>query len=136
MMDTPQFLHCFAANVEPDPEQRESDTVFAVDYQVKARRITVGNSTKIHFILTDVADGRPAADMSDVSVLYYRSDGRGRRVEPAQSLGDGLYEATVRVDMPATYYVFVGAPSRNLKYTDLPFLSLMGMPAPPAESSQ
>jgi YVTN family beta-propeller protein len=136
MMDTPQFLHCFAANVEPDPEQRESDMALAVDYQVKNRRITVGNSTKIHFILTDVADGRPAADMSDVSVLYYRSDGRGRRVEPAQSLGDGLYEATVRVDMPATYYVFVGAPSRNLKYTDLPFLSLMGMPAPPAESSQ
>jgi YVTN family beta-propeller protein len=136
MMDTPQFLHCFAANVEPDPEQRESDLALAVDYQVEARRITAGNSTKIHFILTDVANGRPAADVSDVSVLYYRSDGRGRRVEPAQSLGDGLYEATVQVDMPATYYVFVGAPSRNLKYTDLPFLSLMGMPAPPAESPQ
>jgi YVTN family beta-propeller protein len=136
MMDTPQFVHCFAANVEPDPERREADTALAVDYQVKDRRITVGNSTKIHFILTDVANGRPAANVSDVSVLYYRSDGRGRRVEPAQSLGDGLYEATVQVDMPATYYVFVGAPSRNLKYTDLPFLSLMGMPAPPAESLQ
>jgi len=136
MMDTPQFLHCFAANVEPDPEQHESDTALAVDYQIKDRRITVGNSMKINFILTDLANGRPAADMSDVSILYYRSDGRGRRVEPAQSLGNGLYEATVRVDTPATYYVFVGAPSRNLNYSDLPFLSLMGMPAAAEETMQ
>jgi len=62
--------------------------------------------------------------------MYYRSDGRGRRIEPARPLGDGIYEAPVQLDVPATYYVFVGAPSKNLDYTDLPFLSLMGIPAP------
>ncbi len=136
MMDTPQFLHCFEANVEPDPDKIDSDTALAVDYQIHDRHVTAGDAKKIRFLLTDSVDGRPADDVPDVSILYYRSDGRGRRVEPAQSLGEGLYEATVQVDTPATYYVFVGAPSRDLDYTDLPFLSLMGMPAPAEETIQ
>jgi hypothetical protein len=45
-------------------------------------------------------------------------------------VGDGLYEATVQAHMAATYYVFVGAPSKGLRYTDQPFLSLMALAAP------
>jgi hypothetical protein len=64
-----------------------------------------------------------------VTVLYYASDGRGRQVVAAKPLGAGLYEAEVRVDRMATFYVFVGSQSEKLKYTDLPFFSLMGTPA-------
>ena len=77
----------------------------------------------------------PVADASDVTVLYYRSDGRGREVQPARSQGGGLYEATVEVSMPATYYVFVSAPSKGLDYSDQPFLSLMAL-AVPAEAKK
>ena len=62
--------------------------------------------------------------------MYYRSDGRGRKIQPAKAIGDGVYQATVEADMSATYYVFVGAPSLELKYSDQPFLSLIAMPAP------
>jgi hypothetical protein len=54
-------------------------------------------------------------------------------VVPARSLGDGLYEADVLVDRATTYYLFVGSRSAKLKYSDLPFASLMGVPAPAAE---
>ena len=70
-----------------------------------------------------------------MTVLYYRSDGRGRTEVPAKVLGDGLYQAEVKVDSVTTYYVFVGSRSKSLKYTDLPFASLMGMPAPAGEAS-
>jgi hypothetical protein len=53
-------------------------------------------------------------------------------VVPARSLGDGLYEADVKVERETTYYLFVGSQSEKLKYSDLPFASLMGMPAPAA----
>jgi len=130
MMDTPQFLHCFTAKVVPDETKKDVASAMAVEYEMTDRRMTVGESKTIQFRLADVSGGMPVADVADASVLYYRSDGRGRTVRPARSLGGGLYEATVEVYTPATYYVFVGAPSRGLDYTDQPFLSLMALAAP------
>jgi YVTN family beta-propeller protein len=130
MMDTPRFLNCFSATVAPNPEVRQTANAMGVEYQVENRRVPVGGSTRVKFKLTDPVSGEPRSDIPDVTVLYYRADGRGRRVVPATALGDGLYEATVKVDRATTYYVFVGARSEKLKYSDLPFLSLMGMPAP------
>jgi len=131
MMDTPQFLHCFNAEVAPNQAKDEDvESVMAVEYQTPDRRITVGQSKTIQFRLADRSSGVPAVDLADVSVLYYRSDGRNRTVQTARSLGDGLYEATVQVQTPATYYVFVSAPSKGLGYSDQPFLSLMALAAP------
>lgn len=134
MMDTPRFLHCFSATVEPNPEIRQTRAAMGVDYQVADRRIPVGKSTTVKFRLTDPVSGLPRGDIPDVTLLYYRSDGRGRTVVPAKALGDGFYEASVRIDMASTYYVFVGSRSENLQYNDLPFLSLMGTPVPVKES--
>jgi YVTN family beta-propeller protein len=137
MMDTPQFLHCFAATVVPDETavaSKEAKTV--VEYQVADRRITVGEEKNIQFRLFNEANGVPVNEVADVTVLYYRSDGRGRTVLPARPLGDGMYEATVTADTPATYYVFVSAPSKGLDYTDQPYFSLMALAAPPEETKQ
>jgi len=136
MMDTPQFLHCFTAVVVPDETKKDVSSAMAVEYQTPDRRVTVGESKTIQFRLADSSSGNSISDVSDVSVLYYRSDGRGRTVQPARALGDGLYEATVQVHMPATYYVFVSAPSRGLDYTDQPFLSLMALDTPPEEKEE
>jgi hypothetical protein len=83
----------------------------------------------VKFRLTDTATGLPPGEIPDLNVLYYRSDGRGRTVVPAKALGAGSYEAEVKVSSLATYYVFVGSRSKKLKYSDLPFASLMGVPA-------
>ncbi len=136
MMDTPQFLHCFSAEVAPDPARADDDGRLAVEFRVTDRRLRVGETRPIRFRLADAGSGLPAADLADVSILYYRSDGRARRVEPAKAVGDGVYEAAVRLDAPATYYVFVGAPSQDLAYTDLPFLSLTGVPVPAEEAAR
>jgi len=133
MMDTPRFLHCFSATVEPNPEVQQTSAPMGVEYQSTTRRIPVGSSTSVKFRLTDPVTGEPRSDIPDVAVLYYRADGRGRTVVPAKALGDGLYEATVKVDQLTTYYVFVGSRSEKLKYSDLPFFSLMGTPAPAKE---
>ena len=126
MMDTPQFLHCFAASVEPDPN-KPAATGLEVEYQVADRFVSVGETQPVRFLLREASNGLPAADIADVSVMYYRADGRGRRVLPAVSVGPGVYEATLDIDQPATYYVFVAAPSRDLDYGDLPFFSLVAL---------
>ena len=138
MMDSPQFLHCFTASVVPgevDPGDSGAKSM-AVKFETPDRRMTIGEAKTIHFRLADSMTGDPVSGVPDVSVLYYRSDGRGRTVLPARSLGDGLYEAEVEAKMPATYYVFVGAPSMGLNYTDQPFLSLMALAAPEKTGEQ
>ena len=132
MMDTPRFLHCFSATVEPNPAVTDTKAPLGVEYEIAQRTVPVGSSTRIRFRLADPVTGASVGDIPDVTVLYYGSDGRGRTVVPAKALGDGRYEAEVRVDSAATYYIFVGSRSRGAKYTDLPFASLMGVPAPDA----
>jgi hypothetical protein len=124
MMDTPQFLHCFSAIVEPDPDTTVA-TGLEVDFQVETRYVTVGEQQPVRFVLSEASDKTPVAGLPDVSVLYYQGDGRGRQVQPAEAIGDGVYEAPLNFATPGTYYIFVGAPSRGLDYTDLPFLSLI-----------
>jgi YVTN family beta-propeller protein len=137
MMDSPQFLHCFAATVVPGEEaEGAGDSRMAVEYQVTDRRLKVGEEKTIQFRLFNPKNGVPENNVADATVLYYRSDGRGRTVQPARELGNGLYEASVTVDMPATYYVFVSVPSKGLDYSDQPFFSLMALEPPPEESTQ
>ena len=130
MMDSPQFLHCFTAKVAPNSLNTDDGAgELAVDYQVDDRYITVGEPNTIRFRLEDRATGEPVTDITDVSVLYYRSDGRGRTTLPARQVGDGVYEATVEATMTATYYVYVAAPSKKLDFSDRTLLSLMAIPA-------
>lgn len=130
MMDSPQFLHCFTAKVIPnDLAVDDGAGQLAVNYQIDDRYITVGEPNTIRFRLEDRATGEPVSDLDDVSVLYYRSDGRGRTTLPARQLGEGLYEADVEVNTVATYYVYVAAPSKKLGYSDRTLLSLMAVPA-------
>jgi YVTN family beta-propeller protein len=135
MMDTPRFLHCFSALVEPNPEMEVTTAPMAVEYESTERRVPVGESTTVKFKLTNPRTGLPRHDIPDVTVLYYGADGRGRTVAPAKSLGGGLYEADVKVSHMTTYYVFVGSRSEKLSYSDLPFFSLMGTPAPAKEAA-
>jgi YVTN family beta-propeller protein len=130
MMDTPRFVHCFSATVEPNPELRTTTAPMAIEYQIANRHVPAGASTTVKFQLTDPVTGKPRGDVRDVTVLDYGADGRGRTVVPARPLGEGLYEAEVKVNRVTTYYLFVGSRSEQLKYTDLPFASLMGTPKP------
>jgi len=128
MMDTPRFLHCFSAEVVPNPELESTTAKMGVEYQVDNRYVPVGKNATIKFRLANTRTGDSARDIPDVTVLYYRSDGRDRVVAPARALPDGGYEATIKLNMVTTYYLFVGSRSMELTYTDLPFLSLIGTP--------
>jgi hypothetical protein len=123
-------VHCFSAAVFPDPKAKEGSGKPAVEFRIADRQVPAGTTATVKFRLTDASSGEPRDDLRDVTVLYYASDGRDRTEVPARALGDGLYEADVKVGRQATYYVYVGSRSGKVKYTDLPFASLMGTPAP------
>jgi YVTN family beta-propeller protein len=129
MMDTPRFLHCFSAEVVPNPEFAPTKARMAIEYETAERNVPVGTSATVGFRIVDPRTGLPVRDIADMHVLYYRSDGRGRSVVPATPTADGGYEAKVRLDSLATYYIYVGAGSIELNYSDLPFFSMWTKPA-------
>ena len=135
MMDTPRFLHCFTAAVVPNPDKALASEGTKVEFALTSRQVPAGESKLVRFRLVDVATGSPVLDAPDVSVLSYRSDGRDRNVTAAKPVGDGYYEASINVRTIATYYVYVGAPSRRLDYSDQPYFSLMGQAPQLAEAS-
>lgn len=129
MMDTPRFLHCFSAEVQPNPDVVSTNQKLSLTFDVADKRVPAGSTARVGFTLADPRYGNRVRDVKDMQVMYYRSDGRGRTVVPARALDDGSYQAEVKIDSTGTYYVFVGARSQNLKYTDLHYLSLIGVPA-------
>jgi DNA-binding beta-propeller fold protein YncE len=131
LMDAPEFVHCFQLPVAPDPAKVAGGPP-EIEYQVADRWVPVGSSATVRFKLTDPGSGAPRSDVRDATVLYYGADGRGRTTVPVRALGEGLYEADVRIDRMTTYYVYVGSQSAKLDYGDLPFLSLIGTPKPAA----
>jgi len=133
LMDTPRFVHCFSAEVAPNPAEQRAEGKIGIEYLLRDRRVTVGEPTKVRFKLSDPVSGEAKGEIPDVTVLYYPTAGGARKVVAAKALGEGLYEVEVELDLVTTYYVFVGSRSASLEYNDLPFASLMGMPAPPQQ---
>ena len=130
MMDTPRFLHCFSAEVAPNPDVKTATAKMSIEFDITDRYVPVGTPKPIRFKLVNPDTGNPVNGLTDVTVLYYRSDGRGRAVKPAKALPLGGYEANIILGSISTHYVFVGSRSLDLKYTDMPYLSLIGMAAP------
>jgi len=96
----------------------------------------------VRFNLLAPGTGEPIEGLSDVMVRSFLAPNRFRTDVPAKEVEPGVYEAQVNVPKTGAYYVYVAAPSRELKFADLPFLTLVGvdpsrMPNPPAlKSSQ
>lgn len=137
MMDSPQFLHCFTAAIAPNEAEKGADAgKVAVKYDIDNRYIVMGEPRTIRFRLEDMESGEAISNIDDVTVMYYRSDGRDRKQQQASNIGEGLYAATVEVSSLSTYYVYVSAPSRGLAFSDQPFLSLIAMPPPKKEATE
>jgi YVTN family beta-propeller protein len=127
ILDAPPLIHCFSATVQPNPAVAETGAPMSVQYKIAHRNVLIGDSVPVRIALADPKSGKPLTGLKDVQVLYYSSDGRGRTVVPAREVGQGEYEAEVKVTRPTTYYVFVRAASKKVNYSDLPFATLIGM---------
>ncbi|HEX6828479.1 MAG TPA: cytochrome D1, partial [Burkholderiales bacterium] len=128
MMQTPQLLHCFSAEVQPNPAAPKSDVPFRVKFDESQRTVKAAQPLKLRFTVVDAETGQPKAGLGDLRVLYYLAPGRNRTEVPARDLGNGNYEAELAIGEPGAYYAYVGAPSRKLAYGKLPYFSLRATP--------
>lgn len=130
MMDSPRFLHCFSAEVAPNPKIKQTSTKLSVEFLNTERFVSANNDIAFRFKLVNPGSGTAIEDVNDVTVLFYRSDGRDRNVVSAKQVEQGIYQATIRLNTTSVYYVFVGSRSRNAGYSDMPFFSLKSIDHP------
>ncbi|MBI2217614.1 MAG: cytochrome D1 [Candidatus Rokubacteria bacterium] len=131
VLNSPQLVHCFAADVKVNPALARTGPSLEIAYLVKDRRVPVGQPVTVGFKLIDPDTQQPRTGLGDVGV-YYVSSMRHRAQAPVRERGDGVYEATISVPEAGAYYVYVAVPSAKIQLGDLTHLSLIAERTPGA----
>jgi len=125
LLDTPQLLHCFSAEVKPNPAIRHELASLAIEYLQQNRQLKIGTPTPFRFKLTEPLTGRPVTGLTDVSIVFFRVPGRDRTQLMAEEEGDGIYRVILDLPSAGAYYVYVGVRSKQVGYQDLPYFTLV-----------
>jgi hypothetical protein len=124
-IESPNILHCFSAEVKPDPSLQHDSQTVAIDYMDNKRRVSAGENVKFRFRLHDPKTGDAKSGLGGVSVLYYRAPGLDRRELLAQEQGEGVYEVTLPIRNAGAYYLYVSVRSAKMDYNDAPYFTFM-----------
>ncbi|HYO62469.1 MAG TPA: cytochrome D1 domain-containing protein [Pyrinomonadaceae bacterium] len=125
LSDSPRIVHCFEAAAAVNPAiKRERQAALRIEYLTKERTLKLNQDAKIRFKLIDTATGKPKDGLQDVRVLFFLSPGTWQTRNFAQSVGEGVYEITVRAPETGVYMLFVESASQGVAYRQLPYLML------------
>ena len=123
--DSPRVSHCFDLSAAANPSLKEEKPVaLRIEHELKDMTFPVGKDFNLRFKLTDTATGGPKADLKDLRVLTFMSDGGWQRRDIATPIGKGLYEIKINVPQSGVYMVFFESASMGVHYRDLPYLML------------
>ena len=123
--ETPNFLHCFAMDVETNPNIVVEHKNLDIEYLPRDQQVTAGETLKLRFRLTEPRSGLAQAGLEDVTIKYYRAPRFDQAQVLAKHVSDGVYEVDLPIKAAGAYYVYVSVPSRKIKYDDLSYLTLM-----------
>ncbi|MBI5342002.1 MAG: YncE family protein [Deltaproteobacteria bacterium] len=130
ILTSPQIVHCFAAEVNANPDLPRTGPALAVEYLLKDRRVRAGGDLAVRLRLTDAATGKPRAGLADVRLLYYMAPGQNRKQAAGREVGEGIYEFSLSVQEAGAYYVYVAVPSEKVDFKDLTRLSIIAETEP------
>ncbi len=118
-LDSPRTIHCFEAEVTPDPvmeEQRRKTRPVKVEPLVATRSVQVGEAVRLRFRLTDPNTGGPQTGVDDLVAMAYPVSGLWQRRETAREIGGGVYETTFVPPSVESYFVVLESPSQHLPF--------------------
>lgn len=125
LADSPRIAYCFEATAQPNPAlKQEKPVALRIEYQLKEFELPIGENYRFRFKLIETATNKPIADLKDVRVLTSLSSGAWQRRDIAKSLGKGIYEISINVPETGVYLIFVESASMNVRYRDLPSMTL------------
>lgn len=136
LLEAPRVLHCFSAEARANPALAEDPGALAVDFVGVPDRAAPHGEVKVRLRLGDPRTRAPRTGLADVTLLQHRAPGKDRAQVPAREVGEGVYEATVRLGPPGAYYLFVSVPSIGARWDQLPYRSLVVSEVAPGATAQ
>lgn len=124
ILDQPRVMHCFSAEVKANPALERHYAGVHAAFQMAPGTVAAGSPLPVRVRLTKGRDATPQTGLSDVALRYFLAPSSPAREIPAREVGDGVYEAIVDLPAAGAYYLYVGAPSLNLKFGAQAFASL------------
>ena len=125
--ETPNFLHCFAMDVETNPNIVVDHKDLVIEYLPRDQQAKAGETLHLRFRLTEPQSGLAQHGLEDVMVKYYRAPRFDQAQVGARHVGDGVYEVELPIKAAGAYYIYVSVPSRKMKFDDLSYLTLMAV---------
>ena len=132
MLDQPRVLHCFAAEVATNPALESKYAGLRATFEGTSTPVAAGAAQPVRVRLTRGRDSRPETGLTDVVLRYFLAPSSPAREVPAREVGDGVYEARLDLSASGAYYLYVAAPSRQLRFGDQGFSTLRAVATPPA----
>lgn len=124
-MRSPPVSHCFTVTAEPDPAlAARSAKPYRLEFLAEDRDFAAGDTARVQLRLVNPATSQPISDLTDLEVQIFQVPGTWRVLQPAKSLGDGLYEVAIELPRAGVYYLHVASRSLRARYNDLPSLVL------------
>jgi DNA-binding beta-propeller fold protein YncE len=128
MLDRPQILHCFSADVKPGRATDEKLAKPRLEFLPLPATVEAPSKQTVRFRLVQGRTDEPRSGVADLRVRYFLAAG-GRRLEaPVREVGDGVYEAQIDVSEVGAYYLHIeSAVLSDAK--DRPYLTLRAVSA-------
>jgi YVTN family beta-propeller protein len=123
MLDRPQVLHCFSAEVKPGEASEQKFAAPRLEFLPMPVTVQAPSQTMVRFRLVQGRKDEARTGVSDLRVRYFLAPGSRRQEAAVREVGDGIYEAQIDVAEAGAYYVHVESgvlkPDRNQPYLTL-----------------
>ncbi|MDX1723666.1 MAG: cytochrome D1 domain-containing protein [Pseudomonas sp.] len=133
MLNQPEILHCFTAEVQTNPELQQLRTTLRIMFLQDSPWVSVGSPAAVRFRLLQGSLDQPKIGVEDIRLRYFLAPSARPHEVAAQEVGNGVYEAQVPIEEAGAYYLHVGSTSLGLKFGDLPYTSLRAHPVASAK---
>lgn len=107
MLDRPQVLHCFSAEVKPGAVSDAKLAVPRLEFLPAPVTVQAPGKATVRFRLVAGRKDTPRTGLTDLMVNYFVAPAGTRQSAAAREVGDGVYEANLQLAETGAYYVHV-----------------------------
>lgn len=128
LLNQPNIIHCFTAQVEPDTTLDPRPGVPTVEFMLDKATATLGSPYTVRFRIVQGQQKAQRSGVKDVQVRYFRAPTSRAQQVAALEVGNGIYEAPVSLDQHGAWYLHVRAASLGASFDDKTFASVRVLP--------
>ncbi|MFJ4196297.1 cytochrome D1 domain-containing protein [Pseudomonas sp. NPDC089534] len=128
LLNQPNLIHCFTAQVEPDSAQPRHAGTPKVEFLLDKTAVALNAPYVVRFRIVQGKQNAARAGVKDVQLRYFLAPTSRPRTVAALEVADGIYEAPVTLDRSGAWYLHVRAASLGAGFDDKTFASVRVQP--------